>query len=259
MTNGIDDKILERLAKLKAHAESAEKIGSLEEAEAFASMLNRLLLKHKLELTDIEVEREEQAEPVEWYPIDYTKYPDIQIKKVRIEWIERLASIIAKAHFCRMIVSHDSSRLSLAGRRSDVEVAEFMIITMQRTASKLAQKEHSKYAWECYKADRSTARARGFKRAFITSFITRISERFEAERAAAAGGSSTALVRFDRATAAVNDFIKNSGNFKMTRGLTRQSASHAEGMARGRAAADSINLRTNAIKSSTVKPVGYLS
>lgn len=251
-----EQRLLDKLQKLKAHAESAEKIGSMEEAEAFAAMLNRLLLKHKLEMTDIDLKREEESEPIQEFDIDYTKYPDIEVKKVRIEWQERLAGIIARAHFCRIVVNRYSSRIGIIGRKSDVEIAEYMIITLIRATLNLAKKEHSKYAWECYKVDKSTARARGFKRSFIDAFIRRIDERFEAERNAAAGTSSMALVKLNTADRLVADFVKQ--HYGMARGLTRQKASHVEGMARGRAAADAINLRANAVKSGAGSPTGLL-
>jgi 1,6-anhydro-N-acetylmuramate kinase len=47
------EKILEKLGKIKAHMESAQEIGNEAEAQAFASMLQNLLTKHKLEMTDI--------------------------------------------------------------------------------------------------------------------------------------------------------------------------------------------------------------
>lgn len=49
---------VERLER-EAHAESAEKIGNEEEAQAFAAMLQKLLLKHKLSMTEVEVAAED--------------------------------------------------------------------------------------------------------------------------------------------------------------------------------------------------------
>jgi hypothetical protein len=48
------EKILDKLGKIKAHMESAQEIGNEAEAQAFAAMLQSLLLKHKLEMTDIQ-------------------------------------------------------------------------------------------------------------------------------------------------------------------------------------------------------------
>jgi hypothetical protein len=58
------EKILDKLGKIKAHMESAKEIGNEQEAEAFAGMLQQLLLKHKLEMTDIDYNREMQDEPI---------------------------------------------------------------------------------------------------------------------------------------------------------------------------------------------------
>ena len=66
-----DGKILEKLGKIKNHMESAKEIGNEAEAQAFAAMLQTLLLKHKLSLTDVEYASEMKDEPI------VEKRPDI--------------------------------------------------------------------------------------------------------------------------------------------------------------------------------------
>ena len=48
-----NEKILDKLGKIKAHMESAAEIGNVAEAQVFGVMLQNLLAKHKLEMTDI--------------------------------------------------------------------------------------------------------------------------------------------------------------------------------------------------------------
>lgn len=239
-----DDKVLEKLQKIKAHADSAKKIGSLEEAEAFAQMLQRLLLKHKLELTDIELEQEEKDEPVEASEIDWE---DIKVRSTRIAWIEQLAIIIAKAHFCRVLVHPGSSQITLVGRRTDSSVAEYMIVTLTRAADRLARAERRAYRREVFRRDGTKDAAAGFKAAFLKSFINRLAERYEAEKRAQTATSSTALVRFNRADSAVRDWF--SGHRTKRASIVRGSRHdhNAEGHRRGAAAADRINLRANGV------------
>ena len=59
------EKILEKLGKIKAMADSAKEIGNEAEAQAFAAMLQNLLLKHKLDMTDVQYGVHLQEEPVE--------------------------------------------------------------------------------------------------------------------------------------------------------------------------------------------------
>ena len=55
-----DEKLIDKLKKIKAHADSAEKIGNEEEAYAFAAMLQKLLAKHNLDMSQIEWEEKKQ-------------------------------------------------------------------------------------------------------------------------------------------------------------------------------------------------------
>lgn len=256
-------RILNKLTKLKNMAEGAAAVGNEAEAQAFAAMFQRLMTEHKIEMSDLEFAKLEESDPVARYEIDYSKYRGTGYKetKVRVAWMERLASIIARAHFCRIILWSGSNRISLVGRKSDVQVAEWMIITLQRAAEKIATHAHSAYSWEVYKVDRNTSRARGFKGAFLQAFIMRLAERYENERNSQVGTSqSTALVRVRKEEAAVEDFMKKLADSKQTKKSTqlrRLAEHHGEGIRRGRAAADKINLTGKAVAGNETK--GHLS
>lgn len=260
------DKIIEKLAKLRAHAESADKIGSTQEAEAFAAMLQKLLNKHKLEMTDIEFQQEEQDEPVEQHPVNWQ---DVKVRSTRVAWIEQLAIIITRAHFCRMLVHSGSSRITIIGRKSDAAVAEYMLVTLVRAAEKIARFERRAYRRECKRRCTYCGESReahvmlmlqgdshpyargdageGFKVAFLASFTSRLRERYEAERKAQENVSELALVRFNRADGAVKDFMTNMKTRRASIVRGSRFTGNAEGRRRGRAAADNIGLRANAV------------
>lgn len=247
------EKIVDKVTKLKAMAESAEAIGNEAEAEAFAAMYQRLMLQHKIEMSDLEVERLDVEEPVQKHRIDYTKYPDIELRKARIAWIERLASVVADAHFCRILVYPGSSRITLVGRKSDAAVAEYMFITLQRAVESLSSKAEQKYRWEVYKRDGNCRAARGYKGSFTQAFVMRLSERYSELRAEIVGdGGSMALVRVNTAHAALADFF-NSSKFKTSTALRRQSDYHGIGARDGRRAADDINLKGKAVDAGTTR------
>ena len=132
------EKIVDKIRKLKAHAESAETIGSEAEAQAFAAAMQRLMNEHTVTMTDIEFKEYERDEPVDEWNIDYSKYDDIKVKSSRIAWIERLASIVAKAYHCpdtryvKIITYHlGRSFVGLRGRR----VHDRYVTTSRREAS----------------------------------------------------------------------------------------------------------------------------
>ncbi len=262
----MDEKILEKLAKIKAHADSAEKIGSTEEAQTFAEMLQRLLLKHNLDMSDIEFAKHEVDEPVEKFSIDWEQY-GLKTKKQRIDWEERLASIVADAHFCRILVSEHSNRIWLVGRKSNAAVAEYLIVTLRRAAKKIAylalaeyqrdlknksqclicglNKDH--HVWESHEFQREKITDHhGFKASFLAAFVNRIAERLKETRESVVTSNCTALVRINKDEAAVRDFMSQNyiGHAKMIRS---RSGSNSEGFLRGRQAADAVNLKGNAM------------
>jgi len=239
------EKVIDKLRKLKAHADSAEKIGSREEAEAFAARFQQLLLKHKLEISDIEMEEEEAAEPVAEHWVDYRKYAS-KAEPIptgrRVIWMEHLAGIVARAHFCRILVVKNSTRIVLVGRKSDVEVAEFMLVTLVRTAVRLVRKEYTVARRENPHAD-----MKGFNVSFLEAFIARLNERFNEGRRTAAASTSTALVRINRAEAAVVQYMERYS--KPASSLNHSEMYNSEGRRRGRAMADSVSLKSNAVRS----------
>ena len=232
------EKILEKLQKIKAHAESAEKIGSQAEAEAFAAMFQQLLLKHKISATEVEVEQLERDEPVDKFQVDWQ---DIRVRSTRIAWIERLAGIVARAYFCRILVHPRSSNITIVGRKSDAAIAEYMLVTLVRAAQKIAAREFG----VVYR--RNPFEATGFKASFLKSFTIRMAERFEEELRAPEANTNTALVRINRAEAAVNDFM---GQFKKKASIVRGARhdANALGWRRGREIANAVNLHGTALE-----------
>jgi hypothetical protein len=247
------EKLLDKLQKIKAHQESAAAIGSEAEAQAFAEMLQRLLMKHKLSMTDLEFERYEKEEPVETRVVDTSKFPegaefDSKVPNTtRVEWIETLASIVAKSHSCRILVHNKSDKITLVGRDSDIAVAEYMVVVLTRTVRKITWAACKQYKAEGHRGRDFV----DFKNSFQIAFVRRIAERYEAELKTQEGSSSTALVRIKKSEKAVVDFLKqNSRPASMVRSRDR---GHSEGYKRGRDAAEGINLKSNGVSGSRSK------
>lgn len=252
------EKLLDKLAKLRRHAESAKEIGNEAEATAFAEMFQKLVMEHKVNVSDIEFEQEVQ-EPVDRHYINYRDH-GIPLKKRRIDWIESLASVVAQAHFCRILVTLGSSRITLVGRKSDCEVAEYVLVTLQRAAEKMAKKAYYKYWFELFEIcsrcggqksnhsneshdfTSSTYKAAGFKASWLESFVLRLAQRYR-EQKQGYEGNSVALVRVNRAEKAVIEWMENEfGDKKGAAALTGNRRWNQEGSRQGRAAADALDL-----------------
>lgn len=250
-------KVIEKIAKLRARLEHVATGGQVEqtehELEAVAEAMRRLLATHKLTMTDVEFATMERTEPVEKRGIRHSTFdPDWRPKSKRSDWEERLAKIVATAHFCQCIPRRGSNRLSLVGRATDIEVAEYMIVTLTRTIAKVADTAYGTYARACLKRG-VVEEARGFRLAFLRAFVLRLADRYAAEQKAQEGEGTMALVRFDAARQAVADFVKEPGRFKLVRAPQGREAHNAEGHRQGTAAADSVSLKANAMKGATTR------
>lgn len=241
--------IVDRIRKLYAKAESAKAIGSLQEAEAFASGVQKMLEKYKLDMSDVEFGMYEEAEPIGEEYVDLERHGATKQRKRRVWWIQRLASSVAHAHFCKILVVSGSSNIYFVGRPSDRQVATFVFTTLVRTAEALVKKGYDQ-AWKEAKDQGSVQFARGFKESFLKGFVDAISERYAMDRKErrtrlqAMGGN--ALVRIDNALQKVSDHVNQKYTGKV--GATKQgTASHNSGYARGQAAGRAANLKGNAM------------
>lgn len=272
------DKIVDKVRKLKAHAESAQAIGNEAEAQAFAAAFQRMLTSHRLEMSDLEFTSFEREQPVEKHWVDYTNYPGIEFKRRRCSWMEDLADVIARAHFCRILVSHGNNSVTFVGKKEDAAVVEYMFVTLVRAIQKMADDAYAKYSLECVaecegcgehrskhrRASGSTlyctdggmfepnwAKCRGFRPSFIESFIRRLTTRYREERERLAS-TSTALVRLKNSDAAVIQFLNQKlDNGKPAIGkaksLSTTVISNRAGYMQGTAAANKINLRADVL------------
>lgn len=244
-----DKAVLDKLAKLHKAMEGAKAVNSEEEADAFAGMMQRLLAKYKLEMSDIQYEQFEQAEPIERFQVDYEKYPEIKLRHSRVKWIEDLAYFVAQAYNCRILVRNRTSFITMVGRKTDAEIAEWMFVKLHRIAEKIADKEYVKYFYEC-RDKGEVYLARGFRQAFLNAFVQRINRRFDEERAKLQREhSTTALVRVSLAQVDKHIAETVKGN---AAALSRHRW-NAAGQDRGRKAADAINLGQQGVHGSNVK------
>jgi len=247
------DKILDKLVKLQKQRQSEAELGNSEAAEAFAGMINKMLIQYELNPTDIDYAHARDNDPVVEIMVNRSNY-GIDKAKVRSAWQEALASSIAEAHLCRILISPGSNIIVFVGTKSHATVAEYVYGTMVPAVEKMSKQAELKYWHETGCGRGVNNKAKGYRAAWIDAFIKRIWERFaEARRAAVAEAAAmhgtsneTGLIRLDGALLKVKSYIENKFNTSRAArhagALRRNSSQNAAGHAAGRDAADNISL-----------------
>lgn len=238
------DTILNRLKKLHNKAESAKQLGNEAEANAFMSKVQELLMKHKLEMSEVlHTKRDEQDPMVEDY-VDAESY-GLQKRAVRMAWIEQLASAIAAAHFCRILVHRGTADVTFIGRRTDVMLAKYVFVTMQRFAHDAADKAYAAYYRQCQR-ESATYRAKGYRAAWLRGFAMRVTQRYAEETQRfreELKKAGHALIRLDNALAEVNQHIEKSIKTRQVRAVSGKRDQHTDGFRDGVRKANEANLR----------------
>lgn len=245
------DRILEKLRKLRAHQESAAKIGNEAEAQAFADRVSELLLKHRLTLSDVELAQEEVENPVgqsEWVAPD--AWGD-RLWSQPVTWSENLAGVIAEANCCKILPAINNNFICFIGKDGDRQVVEYLFITLAATAMRLCAKdlkaarmrafrggEEAREGWK--DSGGNIAYKFSWYRGFVAAIETRLQEtrkRIELE-----AGDCTALVR---ASQAVERYMDRFKEYKV-RGYKGRGHS-SEAFERGFKHGQEASLQANAL------------
>jgi hypothetical protein len=241
------DKLLDRLVKIRALADSEATLGNTAAAESFARMINKMLLDHELSHQDIDGRAAKDFDPIIEMMVSNRTY-HIKEKKQRVAWQENLARIVADAHLCKFLITPGSNTIWFVGTKSHAMVAEYAYGTLVPAVETLATKARARYASEVYRRDGHWKALNGFKEAWIKAFIERITERFREAREQAVAqsteGASTALVRLNGALVKVQTYVEDKfkGKKSNASALMRLQSRNAEGSRRGREAANQIAL-----------------
>lgn len=251
------EKVLARLVKMQASRDGEASIGNTEAAEAFASAINRMLIEHELNPSDIDYARATDRDPVIEVKVNLGAYK-IVAKHARVAWQESLARIVAKAHLCTFLIRTGSNDIFFVGTKSHATVAEYTYGILVPAADKMATTARNSYDYECRRKQNNPQGAMGFREAWLSGFLTRINERFsearEAAVVAAPEGTSTALIRLEGALIKARKYTDDKFKSKRrTPSLNGLNDRHPEGRARGRSAADAMVLGRRGVTGATQK------
>jgi hypothetical protein len=267
----VTSEILEKLAKLVRHEQSAREIGNITEAEAFAGKVQELLTKYKLEMSDIQFEERERDEPIEESHVS-AREAGVKRESRRVEWQEELAYVIARCNGCKTLVSDLSNTAFFVGRKSDREVCSFLYAHFVRMAFEMSEKA-SKVNLDACRAEcqksygdwwrgQMSSWMKDYRKSFCRGFSDAVQRRLrnqhesmmeaEEKRAEESAQQSTALVHIRRDQEAIAQYLEDK--FKDRKPSRRKDNIDDSGWSRtgfqhGRAAGESVALTANALGS----------
>lgn len=203
----VNPKIVDLLQKLVAHQKSAEHIGNLEEAAAFAGKVAELLSKHNLTMTEVETYAYIKENPIGKTTVTPREAGQRKYS-YRVQWQERLANVISSAHFCQLVVIPGSNTVHFVGRESDRTVTSYVYCCLTRVAIRLCKAE-----WEGFIVGRrkqKASRQRRFQLNFFEGFVIAIARRYQKVREETGPATSGALVYIAVTKAQIREFLADS-------------------------------------------------
>lgn len=153
-----DESIIAKIHKLLALATSDNE----NEAALAAAKAQTLLLEYNVSQEELE----------EFSTVKNEKVIEIRTKgktKSRIAWRGKLAGVIAKANLCRLILT-DGSGLIWIGKKTNLEVAQYIYDTVSQDLERIASKE-----WK--QVEHTLSHGKTWKNNFYFGAIQTISER----------------------------------------------------------------------------------
>lgn len=251
------DKILDKLSKIKAQMESEGELGNEHAAQAFAAKLQELLLRHKLSIADVpgQVTSTKPPEIIETYvenSQDGFKYVGR-----RQSWSEVLASIVAAAYSCKILVTAKSNSIWFVGVSEDTKVAEFVFVKLWRLADKLAWTANRTYRKKLRDQGRGVGSGgnSGFRQAFLTGFVRRMRDRLEEQRAKILSTeTSTALVPLKNLDMAISKFIDEK--YPANLSAVTLELENIDGYKAGIDTANKVDLNQKGVETTETKKIG---
>lgn len=231
-----NSKILAKLKKILELQEGAKAVGNLAEAEAAARRAQTLLLKHNLELADVEGYN---ADKLVIHRIEFD-FSDEYVK-TESDWVPKLVGVIARHNLCRVILSYSyedqikkrqPTLYNILGTELNVMAAEYIsrqLITKVRYAARKA--------WSTYTG---IEKRNTFIRGFLRGAVIGIHAQLEEQRKQDIAVQSNALVVVDQHKSAVDRAVQEIfGNLKSRKA---NSLSGASGVGEGVKFGKSVNV-----------------
>lgn len=237
------EKTLSKLQKIMDKAKSAEEIGSMAEAQAFMAKANELMLRHNLNIAEVETFDEENGyDTIAQERID-TFELGIPSKNQRVAWQERVGGIIASFHNCKMLVSSGTNTLWFVGRKKDREVCSYVYAYAVRSAIKYSDSEYRRLYSKFYAIGQKDE-MKGWIPAFFRGFTNELNSKFQEMHKSLKteiGDEKYALITTDPSNA-VAEWMRKNLRTGTANGLGGMSGSNAHGQKAGSSFAKSMSI-----------------
>jgi hypothetical protein len=128
----INQDILEKIAQIKKLADRA---GTLGEAEAASAMLSKLLLKHQLELSDLDAIADEERQPVTHERVNIGG---------KNSWKRDLMYGLAQANLCKSFYYSGTDHMVIVGHAHNMIVVKELYFWLVDEIYRIAKAEHVK-------------------------------------------------------------------------------------------------------------------
>lgn len=177
--------ILQKVEKLICHEVSARKLGSIAEADAFAAKARQLLSQHRVERIGTTRRGSEHGE-VDSQAVT-AQQAGISPARNRQEWSERLASAVAAAFHCTLMIQSGSNTVVFRGQGRDRATAAQLYSELAKQASIACMEEFTEWkgrrrpaqgAVSLSSQSSSAAYSRRWKQSFLLGFARTICQRF---------------------------------------------------------------------------------
>ena len=250
-----NEEIIEKLKKIKAHEESAREIGSIDEAEVFAKVFQKLLVDYELSMNDVEFTHMRNVSTIEKTLIDWDEYHVKVGQNIRHMWIEYLTAIVARAYGCAFMIRTGSSHIWIIGRETNRHLAEYVLVMLVRSADSISRKESATFSRRCRKEGRPEV-SHGYRKSFLIGFVLRINDRLKEARHPTASSGSTAIVRIATESGDARDWMRQTLHIRQAADLTIAASENCIGFQKGQTTANRMDIRGRGIGNSPRKKLG---
>lgn len=242
--------ILSKIKKLMNQQESAAQLGNMEEADAFARMAQRMLMQHKIEMSevegfslnknDIEIDREIHS------------WDRSVIGRKRCNWKEQLAISVCKHNSCKILVHKGYGAITIIGTKESRMVSSYVLSTLTNFAEREMNRQYAKNYQRAKKLGQ-TYLMKGWRQSFLLGFIMEIDKRLREERAKvmSEGVSERGLMVLDAEEKAVDDYINNIETVKAS-SLNTLNAMNGHGYQKGVEAGADVQIHADGVEKEEV-------
>lgn len=220
------DETLKTLSNLLRHQQSAAAMENVGEAANFAAKIAELSIKYNITQQEIEERMRIEQDRVS---TDFFSHK-IEVDIRHIKWQKLLATIVAKGHFCSILLSETNDTVRFVGTIENLAVCQAMFTILNRSAVACYEKHHEILV---------EIAPKHAKRDFFYGFVATISKRYEEMRLE----KSEALVRIGQnLTKFMSDRFKPSDSTDVSTKINNILA-----MMAGRSEAEELSLEINQI------------